>query len=203
MKTIHKKAPDLKKLTKEMKKVQDAKRFQHTLGVEFTAASLAMCHEADVNKAQIAGLLHDCAKCMTDKKKLSICEKYQIPVSDIERRNPFLLHSKVGGFLAKEEYHIEDEDVINSIIYHTTGRPGMSTLEKIVFIADYIEPGRNKAKNLDLIRKMSFQNLDAALLKILSDTLEYLKTSGGETDPMTKETYEYYLKEIKYGTEIN
>lgn len=174
-----------------MEKMQDAKRFAHTLGVEFTAAALAMRYQADVTDAQIAGLLHDCAKCLTDEKRVSICEKHQIPMTDIERRNPFLLHAKVGEFLAKEKYGITNPDILNAIRFHTTGRENMSLLERIVFVADYIEPGRRQAPNLAEIRQLAFTDLDAAMLKILEDTLSYLKATGGELDPMTEITYEY------------
>lgn len=174
-----------------MEKVQDAKRFAHTLGVEFTAAALAMKYQADVTDAQIAGLLHDCAKCLTDEKRVSICEKHQIPMTDIERRNPFLLHAKVGEYLAREKYGITNPDILNAIRFHTTGRENMSLLERIVFVADYIEPGRRQAPNLTEIRQLAFTDLDAAMLKILEDTLSYLKATGGELDPMTEITYEY------------
>lgn len=174
-----------------MEKVQDAKRFAHTLGVEFTAAALAMKYQADVTDAQIAGLLHDCAKCLTDEKRVSICEKHQIPMTDIEHRNPFLLHAKVGEYLAREKYGITNPDILNAIRFHTTGRENMSLLERIVFVADYIEPGRRQASNLAEIRQLAFTDLDAAMLKILEDTLSYLKATGGELDPMTEITYEY------------
>lgn len=174
-----------------MEKVQDAKRFAHTLGVEFTAAALAMRYQADVTDAQIAGLLHDCAKCLTDEKRVSICEKHQIPMTDIERRNPFLLHAKVGEYLAREKYGITNPDILNAIRFHTTGRENMSLLERIVFVADYIEPGRRQTPNLTEIRQLVFTDLDAAMLKILEDTLSYLRATGGELDPMTEITYEY------------
>ena len=174
-----------------MEKAQDAKRFAHTLGVEFTAAALAMKYQADVTDAQIAGLLHDCAKCLTDEKRVSICEKHQISMTDIERRNPFLLHAKVGEYLAREKYGITNPDILNAIRFHTTGRENMSLLERIVFVADYIEPGRRQAPNLSEIRQLAFTDLDAAMLKILEDTLSYLKAMGGELDPMTEITYEY------------
>ena len=174
-----------------MEKMQDAKRFAHTLGVEFTAAALAMRYQADVTDAQIAGLLHDCAKCLTDEKRVSICEKHQIPMTDIERRNPLLLHAKVGEFLAKDKYGITNPDILTAIRFHTTGRENMSLLERIVFVADYIEPGRRQAPNLTEIRQLAFTDLDAAMLKILEDTLSYLKATGGELDPMTEITYEY------------
>ncbi len=186
------KSIELKKIRKAMEKSLDDKRFEHTLGVEYTAAALAMCHGASIKNAQLAGLLHDCAKCLSDEKRLSICEKHNISINAVERRNPSLLHAKVGSFLAMEEYEVNDSDVIHAILNHTTGRPGMSVLEKIIFIADYIEPGRMKAPHLDEIRRLAFINLDAALLRILEDTLCYLEEGGGEIDPMTRRTYNYY-----------
>lgn len=186
---------DISKIRKAVEKSQDNKRFEHTLGVAYTAASLAMCYDVDMEEAIVAGLLHDCAKCISNDKKISMCEKRNMNISDVERRNPSLLHAKLGCILAMEEYHIEEMDVLNAIRNHTTGRPNMSTLEKIIFIADYIEPGRNKAKNLDIIRKMAFKDLDQTLLKILTDTLEYLDDSEDEIDDMTQKTYDFY-KEV-------
>lgn len=185
---------DVTELRKAVKKVQDSKRFEHTLGVAYTAAALAMRYDEDIQKAQIAGLLHDCAKCLRDDKIIRICEENKLPISEIERRNPFLLHAKAGAVLAKDKYNVTDEDIINAIYYHTTGRPGMSRLEKIIFIADYMEPGRKSAPNLAQIRKMSFEDLDMTLCKILQDTLNYLKESEGEIDPATEVTWNYYCE---------
>lgn len=187
-----KKANELKKIRKSVEKVQDAKRFEHTLGVEYTAAALAMRYGSDINNARIAGLLHDCAKCFSDEKRLSICRKNHIKVTEVERKNPFLLHAKVGACLAREKYGIKEPDVLNAIQNHTTGRKNMSLLEKIIFVADYIEPGRKQAPNLDGIRKLAFVDIDRALLEILKDTLKYLKDSGGDIDPVTEETWRYY-----------
>ena len=185
-------AKEIRKLRKKIEKVQDAKRFEHTLGVEYTAAALAMCYGASVEDARLAGLLHDCAKCLTDEKRLSICKKNDIPVTEIEMRNPFLVHAKVGAFLATEKYGVGKQDILNAILYHTTGHENMILLEKIIFVADYIEPGRKQAPNLLEIRKLAFQNLDNAMLQILEDTLKYLQSGGGETDPMTEITWRYY-----------
>lgn len=189
-----KKAISLKKLRRAMEKVQDSKRFEHTLGVEYTAAALAMRYGCDVRDAQIAGLLHDCAKCLTDEKRLSICKKNKIPVTAVEKKNPFLLHAKVGAYLAYQKYGVSNPDILNAIRSHTTGRQNMSTLEKIVFIADYIEPGRTHAANLAEIRKLAFLDLDKAFVRILADTLDYLKDTGNEIDPKTEETWKYYKK---------
>lgn len=185
---------NLKKLRKAMEKVQDGDRYEHTLGVEYTAAALAMRYGGNVCDAQAAGLLHDCAKCLSDKKRLKICEKHHIPISKVERKNPFLLHAKAGAYLARKKYGVKNQDILNAIQNHTTGRKEMSLLEKIVFVADYIEPGRKHAPNLAEIRKMAFLDLDGALLKILEDTLSYLEISGGDIDPMTEETRKYYSK---------
>lgn len=191
-----KRMKDAKTIRRAIEKVQDEKRFEHTLGVAYTAMSLAMRYDVPIKDAEIAGLLHDCAKCMDDDKKISFCEKHNIAFSDIERQNPYLLHAKVGSFIAMDTYHISDTDIINAILNHTTGRPGMSTLEKIIFVADYIEPNRKQAPNLAQIRKLAFMDLDQALLWILKDTLSYLNSIDGEIDPMTQKTYDYYLETV-------
>ena len=187
------KTADIRKIRRKMEKVLDPKRFEHTLGVAYTASALAMCYDVDINKAQTAGLLHDCAKCMSNEKKLSICEKHHIPVNEVERKNPFLLHAKVGSYVAMKQFNIHDQDIINAILNHTTGRPGMSQLEKIIYIADYIEPGRKQAPNLTKLRRLAFQDLDQALLQVLGDTLHYLESINSPIDPMTQKTYQYYL----------
>ena len=186
------KEADIRKIRKSMEKHLDPKRYEHTLGVAYTAGALAMRYGEDANKAILAGMLHDCAKCLTNEKRVSICEKHNIMISEAEQKNPFLLHAKVGSFLAMQKYGVTDQDVINAILNHTTGRPGMSMLEKIVYIADYIEPGRKQAPNLDVLRRLAFEDLDEALLMILQDTLEYLQSGKHEIDHMTQLTYEFY-----------
>ena len=181
-----------KKLRKKVKDVMTKSRYEHTLGVEFTAASLAMRYEVDIEKAELAGLLHDCAKCIDSEDTLDECKKYNIELTDVEKRNPFLIHSKLGAVHAKKLYGVDDEDIISAIRFHTTGKPDMTMLEKIIFIADYIEPGRDKAPNLKEIRKMSFIDIDEAMYMILKDTLDYLDKGEGEKDELTRETYLFY-----------
>lgn len=185
---------DIAELRAKIKKTQDKKRFEHTLGVTYTAACLAMCYDIDTGRAEIAGLLHDCAKCLSNEKKISLCKKQSIEINLTEAKNPFLLHAKAGAYLAQYKYGIRDEDILNAVRYHTTGRPGMSTLEKIVFIADYIEPGRSHSERLPELRRLAFQNLDRALVEILKDTLSYLESTENEIDPMTQRTYDHYSK---------
>lgn len=187
---------DIAELRTKIKKTQDKKRFEHTLGVTYTAACLAMCYDVDTERAEIAGLLHDCAKCLSNDKKVELCKKQSIEINMTEAKNPFLLHAKAGAYLAQYKYGIGDEDILNAVRYHTTGRPGMSTLEKIIFIADYIEPGRDHSARLPELRKLAFRDLDRAMAEILKDTLSYLDGSENEIDPMTRKTYDYYTRSI-------
>lgn len=186
---------NLTKMKKTLRKYLDRDRFEHSEGVMYTAAALAMRYGEDLEKAQVAGILHDCAKCMPDSKKLKVCEKHQIEITEAERTSPFLLHAKAGAYIAKAKYDIEDTEILDAIACHTTGKPAMTLLDKIIYISDYIEPMRNKAENLDEVRKMAFVDLDETLYKILSDTLVYLQNSSKKMDPMTMETYEYYKEQ--------
>ena len=187
---------DIRKIRRAMEKSLEEKRYEHTLGVAYTAAALAMRYGASIESAELAGLLHDCAKGMEEEKSISFCEKHHIGITDVERRKPQLLHAKVGSFLAMNTYKVHDKDVINAILNHTTGRPGMSLLEKIIFVADYIEPGRKQAPHLDEIRRLAFQNLDSALLRILEETIIYLQNFPEDIDPITEKSLDYYRKEI-------
>mgnify|MGYP000010724294 CR=1 FL=1 len=166
--------------------------FEHTMGVMYTCAALAMVYDYDLEDAQAAGLLHDSAKCIPNKKKLKLCSQHDIPVSDFEKDHPFLLHAKLGAYVASSKYDIKDEEILTAITYHTTGRPGMSLLEKIVYISDYIEPMRDKAPNLAKVRKIAFEDLDECMYEILKDTLEYLEENPKEIDSTTRDAYVYY-----------
>ena len=182
----------LEEMSKRLSKYIDSNRFYHTQGVRYMCSALAMAHGADIVKAETAGLLHDCAKCLSDTKKIKICDKNGIEITDVERNNPFLLHAKVGAYIAKEKYGIRDEEILSAIRYHTTGRPGMLLLEQIVFIADYIEPRRNKSKWLPEIRLAAFRDLDECCYLILKDMLIYLRSKSGEIDGNTQKAYTFY-----------
>lgn len=183
---------DIKEMQKQVKEHLDEYRYEHTLGVMYTAASLAMKYEIPINHAMIAGLLHDCAKCIPDEKKLELCNQYGVELTEIERNNTALIHPKLGAYLARNEYGVEDADILNAIASHTTGHPNMSMLEKIIYIADYIEPGREEIPDLSQIRKVAFEDIDMTLFKILEGILQYLKKSDHVIDPMTEETHNFY-----------
>ncbi|WP_027437488.1 bis(5'-nucleosyl)-tetraphosphatase (symmetrical) YqeK [Lachnospira multipara] len=179
------------------KKVQEAlkddyNRFKHSIGVANTAACLAMRYNSSMERAYIAGLLHDCAKCVPDDIKIEECKRANLSISEIEYKSPYLLHSKLGALYAKEKYNIDDKEICSAIEYHTTGKPDMSILEKIIFIADYIEPYRNKAWDVDIIRGLAFEDINEAVYFCLKDTLEYLESSNKDIDEMTSKAYAYY-----------
>jgi len=179
-------------IKRKVKRELDRERYQHTLGVAYTASCLAMRYGADIEDAYIAGLLHDCAKCIPNDDKLEICRKYGIGVTDCEGENPSLLHAKVGAFLAEKRYGVRDKDILSAIRSHTTGMPGMTLLQKIIFVADYIEPNRNEAPDLPQVREQAFIDIDKTVCIILYDTLRYLEKKGAKIDSMTQETYDYY-----------
>ena len=190
----------MKEIKKYLKKHLTKERYHHTLGVAYTAMAMAMKYNPQPDnsefmaKAELAGLLHDCAKCMDNNKKIKICNKHGISYSQIELENPYLLQGTVGAYIAHKEFDIQDEDILNAITWHTTGRPDMSLLEKIIFVADYIEPSRKPIPELDLIRKLAFEDIDEAVIKILKNTLQYLNAKGNPIDTMTQKTYDSYIQ---------
>ena len=182
----------IKRMQQKLKKHLDEDRYEHTLGVMYTAGALAMRYQENIRSALIAGLLHDCAKCIPTNKKFKMCSKYHLEVSETERSNPSLLHAKLGAYLAEKKYHVRDEAILSAITFHTTGKPAMSLLEKIVYVADYIEPGRRELPNMAEIRRLAFENIDECIYQILQDSLNYLNTRNITVDPMTEKTYLYF-----------
>lgn len=182
------------KIKKNLRKYLDRDRFEHSEGVMYTAAALAMRYGEDLEKAQLAGILHDCAKCIPDSKKIKLCKREHIEVTEIEEQSPYLLHAKLGAYIAKAKYDVDDDYILDAIACHTTGKPAMTVLDKIIYISDYIEPMRSKAENLAEVRALAFVDLDQTLFKILSDTLDYLQNSGKNIDSETQKTYEYYAR---------
>ncbi len=192
----------ISKLRRRLKSELDRERYEHTLGVMYTSAALAMCHGEDLEHALLAGLLHDCAKCIPGDKKIKLCSKYHLSISEIERENPSLLHAKLGAFLAAKKYHIKNKEILDAITSHTTGRPQMSLLEKIVYIADYMEPGREELPDMPEVRRLAFHNIDECLYRILKDSLIYLNGKNISIDPMTEKTYLYYKEKLGKQEEI-
>ena len=168
------------------------KRFYHTIGVRDMAVSLAKKYGVDINKAEIAALLHDCAKNMSLDNMHAICDRYFFNLSSLEAGNEGLLHSKAGACLAVEKYGIKDQEILDAIIYHTTGRPGMNTLEKIIYISDFIEINRKHSPKLPEYRKRVFYDLDSVLIDVLHDCIYHVKSVGHDIDSTSEETFKYY-----------
>lgn len=161
-------------------------RLQHTYRVAETAVAMARREGADVRKAEIAALLHDCARNLPPEKLNSLVEKLGLP--DRYRDNVNLSHSKVGAAFAGRLFNIDDREILDAISYHTTGRCRMTTLEKIVFLADAIEPGRDYP-GVEAIRDAAEESLDRGCLKSLEGTIEFLKAADKFIDNDTIEAF--------------
>ncbi len=182
-------------INEDLRNILTPKRFKHTQGVAEEAVKLAHIYNEDEDKAYLAGLLHDCAKCYTDEEKLQLCHKYNVPLDRVIKKQPDLAHSFLGGAMAKAEYGVEDEDIINAICYHTTGRANMSLLEKIIYIADYIEPNREYFPGLEEVRQLAYTDIDKAVERSLQNTIEHNINKKRIIHPLSAAALEYYREE--------
>lgn len=180
----------------KMEDLLPTSRYHHTLGVAHLASALAMCYGENPRKAMLAGLLHDNAKYIEYDVAIKECEENGITVLESQRKNPMLLHQTLGAFYASSKYGIEDEEILSAILYHTTGRPDMTFLEKVIFLADYIEPRRTQTTQpeIDVIRKTAFHNLDLAVYYALDNTLRFLHRTNRFIDVLSEHALEYYIR---------
>ncbi len=148
-------------------------RYEHSLRVMETSIELAKLNNVDIKSAEIAGLLHDCSKYDSMEKLLQEVQKFGIILDEVMRENKEIIHGELGYYVAREYYGIDDIDILNAIRYHTIGRKHMTKLEKIVYMADMIEPKRN-FPGVEEIRKLTFENLDSGLLLALDHSIVYL-----------------------------
>jgi predicted HD superfamily hydrolase involved in NAD metabolism len=174
----------LEELMQKLKTNMDEKRFLHSLGVMKTAAELAACYNADVKKAEIAGLLHDCARDMDIEHQLKMVEYFGILLDDIQKREKVLIHGPLGAVTAERDYGIADEEILNAIKIHTTGDADMSMLDKIILLSDFIEPGRCYPGVEDL-RVKAFIDLDDAIIGAFDSTIRYVLSKGSLLHPKT------------------
>lgn len=158
-----------------------SKRVDHVIGCSDTALRLAKKFGADEEAARRAGILHDITKALNADEQLKLCEHYTVLLSDFEARHPKLLHAKTGAVIAREVFG-ETEAVCEAIKWHTTGREEMTLLEKILYLADYIEPNR-QIDGVDELRSLTEQSLDAGMLRGLNMTLAHVRSGGAEVDP--------------------
>lgn len=184
--------PDFSAIRNVLSTQLNEHRFTHTLGVAYTSAALAMHYDVDLDKAMLAGILHDVSKRHKRDEYLALALKNNLEVTEFEKKEPELLHAKLSEYIAKNEFGVTDEEVLLAIRCHCTGKPDMTMLEKIVFIADYIEPSRNMISNLSEIRALAFENTDKAIAWIAKSTLDYLHSTNSVIDTKTEETYNFY-----------
>jgi len=160
-----------------LKKALPKKRYQHTMNVVEVAKSLAVRYNFNVAKASLAALLHDCAKNFSDEELIKYAEANGVKIDSVSRHDPKLLHGPVGAIVAENTYGVQDKMVLNAIRYHTTGRKNMSKLEKIIYLADFIEPGRSYPE-IDKLKSLAFENLDQAVILALTNTIRYVALNG-------------------------
>lgn len=185
---------DTETIKEKLQSALSIERYIHTLGVAEEAKKLAETYGDSVlvKKAEYAGLLHDCAKDYPKDMKLRFCKEYHVPVDDIMKKQVDLVHPFLGAEVAKREYGVEDSEILEAIKWHTTGKREMSLLDKIIFIADYIEPNREPFEGLKEAHRLAYEDLDKAMAFILESTIEYVKERKRALHPYSIEALEYY-----------
>lgn len=168
------------------------KRMPHVLGTEHEAAVLARRYGADVTSARIAALLHDCTKKLSMEEQLALCEQYGIALDELERKNLKLLHAKTGAAIARDLFGVSDE-IYWAIYWHTTGKADMTKLEKVIYLADYIEPSR-EFPGVEKLRRAVHADLEHGLLMALEDSIEEMRQRGNPVHPNTVEARDYLLR---------
>ena len=171
-------------------------RLQHILGVEQTCIDLARCHGVDESKAATAGLMHDLAKFFPPQKLLKIATKAKIPVDEVCRRSPHLLHAEVGAVVARE-FGVRDPEILTAIGNHTLGAPGMDKLSCVVFIADALEPNRGDNAELNAMRTVAVENLYKCVHQTSDYSLKYLVSQQKTIHPRSILTRNWALTKIK------
>lgn len=167
-------------------------RFNHVLGVGDSAAKLAKHYNESIEKAVLAALIHDCAKNMGDEEILNIVESNGYAVDWVSKRNPQLLHGLAGAIIGKNEMGVENAEIFDAVRYHTTGRKNMGLLEKIIYLADYIELGRS-FPGVEELRRLAFEDIDKAVLSSLDNTIKYVISRGQLLHTDTIDARNYFI----------
>jgi predicted HD superfamily hydrolase involved in NAD metabolism len=178
-----------------VKEQMPERRWKHTLGVRETAVILAERFGEDKDKADLAAILHDVCKYWPIQDQEAIIRENNLP-QDLLHYDKQLLHSHAGAYVAETRFGIKDEDILNAIRFHTSGREQMSKLEKIICLADYMEPGRD-FPGVDKIRKLAETSLEEALIAGFDSTISFLIQQGKKIYPLTVLTRNSLLDEIR------
>jgi predicted HD superfamily hydrolase involved in NAD metabolism len=183
-------------IVKRLKDLLNAKRFEHSIRVRELSIELAEHHKVNKSKAGIAGLLHDCSRYLSPEETLKRSEEAGLHIEPIMRFEPKLLHAPLSGYLAKMDFGIDDPEIITAIERHTLGSPKMGVLDKIIYIADHVEPDRSYP-GVEVARSEMTKNLDKAVSIIASCMIKYMIDSELPIHPLTLETRNYHLKKAK------
>lgn len=183
-------------ICEKLKALMDEERYIHSLGVRDCAVTLAERYGADVAKARLAGLLHDCAKGLSRQEMMSRAVEAGIEPGPEEFQSEALLHGAVGAIMARQMFGVEDTEILSSIECHTTGKRGMTLLDKIIYLADYIEPNRD-FPGVEELRKAAMEDLDKAVLMALRRTIKYVLDTDRFLHPRTVEAWNDMLKCFK------
>lgn len=163
------------------------KLYRHSLAVQEMSTQLAKIYNVDKEKASIAGLIHDCAKSLPKKEMLSYSNQLDIPIDEIIKRHPILLHATLGAKIAKDKFGITDEEILNAIASHSLGSKNMTKLDKILYIADSAEPNRDYPE-AEIIRKLAYDGeLDRALLEAINQKIIYVVRKNAILHPLSVE----------------
>ena len=172
-------------------------RYTHSLGVVETAVKMAEHFGVDSEKTEIAALLHDCAKQIPHNTQLEMCKEYKIPLDETKEKELGLLHAELGAYMAEHEFGVTDAEILDAIRYHTLGREDMSDLEKILYLADIIEPNRKDFEGLSELRELCFKNLDRALLFGFGLTIAHTNRNGHILHNQTIEAEKYIREKLR------
>lgn len=186
-----KRAVILKKLREDL----DTERFKHSLGVEKTAVALAKRYGVSAKKASLAALLHDYARKFSREELLRQARRFKLNVDPVSKFEPKLLHAELSALLAERDFKVVSGEILAAIKKHTIGAPGMNKLEKIIYLADHIEEGRNFS-GVKKIRSLAAADLDQAIIESTSNKLRYLLEKRLPIHPGTIQTRNYYLLKL-------
>ncbi|MBR2500521.1 MAG: bis(5'-nucleosyl)-tetraphosphatase (symmetrical) YqeK [Clostridia bacterium] len=185
---------NLIQMDEKLKNTLSERRYIHSIGVMESAISLAERFGEDIDKARIAGLLHDCAKEVDKDEAVKLCDELGIDIDDAKRVQKGLLHADLGAELIKTEYDISDSEIYDAIKYHTMGRENMTMLDKIIYLADFIEPSRRDFEGLTELRKLCMEDLDEAMLFAINLSISFVLNKGKVLHKQTLATRDYFQK---------
>ena len=188
---------DLASIEEKLRTMLSEKRYRHSLGVMETAVEMAEIFGVDTEKARLAGLLHDCAKDIERSKRIPLCKELGVKLDAVKKDQKGLIHADLGAKMVETEFGITDPEIIDAVKYHTLGRENMTDLEKILYLADIIEPNRVPFEGMEELRSLCRTNLNCAMLFALDRSIEYIQHRHKKLHSQTLQAQQYFLEICK------